>query len=99
MLSKQLLAIPRVYNLNLYLLCVYFKLIVSFVWLSRLVFSFSATMGRKGNYDVKEKRGPGRKTKKQGEPSMGLFIAKTTKKSAKEFNNSSSALKRFALFC
>lgn len=55
-------------------------------------------MGRKGNYDVKEKRGPGRKARKQGEPTMGLFIAKTTKKTPKQdLNISTSSLKRFDL--
>lgn len=31
-------------------------------------------MGRKAKFDTKEKRGPGRKTKKQGEPDIGLLI-------------------------
>jgi hypothetical protein len=34
-------------------------------------------MGRKADYDTKVKRGPGRKARKQPEPSMTLF-EKTT---------------------
>ena len=33
-------------------------------------------MGRRANYDIKEKRGPGRKAKKQGAVTMKLFEAK-----------------------
>lgn len=52
----------------------------------------SAIMGRKGNYDVKEKRGPGRKARKQGEPSpIGIFSAKLKEKKK-------SSLKRFDTF-
>ena len=38
-------------------------------------------MGRKGNFDVKLKKGPGRKAKKQGRPNMKILensIAKIT---------------------
>ena len=52
-------------------------------------------MGRKGNYDLKEKKGPGRKARKQGEPNMDLLISKTTKPTFKHsFQNSSSLLKK-----
>lgn len=33
-------------------------------------------MGRKANFDVKVKKGPGRKARKQPEPTMKLFEAK-----------------------
>ena len=54
-------------------------------------------MGRKGKFDIKEKKGPGRKARKQGEPSMRLFNAKTTKKPLKKISEAQptpSLLKR-----
>lgn len=33
-------------------------------------------MGRKAKYDIKEKKGPGRKARKQGEPNVDLMFAK-----------------------
>jgi len=57
--------------------------------------STCANMGRKGNFDVKDKKGPGRKARKQGEPNMNLFMAKTIQKSSTNaLNQSGSVLKR-----
>ena len=52
-------------------------------------------MGRRANYDVKEKRGPGRKTRKQGEVTMKLFETKNFKPE-KVSPNVNNTLKRFA---
>ncbi|XP_017493901.1 PREDICTED: probable 28S rRNA (cytosine-C(5))-methyltransferase, partial [Rhagoletis zephyria] len=50
-------------------------------------------MGRKGNYDVKEKRGPGRKARKQGEPSpIGIFSAKLKDKKKSSLKRKDASL-------
>lgn len=63
-----------------------------------LVLYHGIIMGRKGNFDLKEKKGPGRKARKQGEASMRLFIAKTTPQPAKrnaDTPTTPSLLKRY----
>jgi len=44
-------------------------------------------MGRKANFDIKIKKGPGRKTRKQPEPNMTMFLKKleVTPTSSKRF--------------
>lgn len=43
-------------------------------------------MGRKAKFDTKEKRGPGRKAKKQGEPDIELMIKNDKSKKIKNKN-------------